>query len=251
MIRDLRTIIDGWDYEPGKISVRKIIGRDGQEKIQTRIDMGILQIELDGRPDGQQCRGHDSLFDYLRAQAQQHVELYGNDDDFVLAPEDCQDLRHEAYLYYQRYLSLFVLEDFARVVRDTSRNLELIDFCEKYAGADTDRDALECQRSYVMMMHARARACLALEEGRHDDALAAVESGLTEIQELLGSAELDECDSSRTEFRVLATLRETVIEKMPPDDPIKLRAELEAAIAAEDYERAAVLRDCLATQPCS
>ena len=43
MIHDLRTILEGWEYEPGKISVRKIIGRDGREKIQTCVDLGVLQ----------------------------------------------------------------------------------------------------------------------------------------------------------------------------------------------------------------
>ena len=33
MSTDLRTILDGWEYEPGKISVRKVLGADGDEKI--------------------------------------------------------------------------------------------------------------------------------------------------------------------------------------------------------------------------
>ncbi|MCC6359381.1 MAG: hypothetical protein IT450_11615, partial [Phycisphaerales bacterium] len=48
MILDLRNILEGWEYEPGKISVRKIIGQDGREKIQTRVDLGVLQFEVSG-----------------------------------------------------------------------------------------------------------------------------------------------------------------------------------------------------------
>ncbi|MGE3182945.1 MAG: hypothetical protein AB7N71_15045, partial [Phycisphaerae bacterium] len=115
MIRDLRTILDGWDYEPGKISVRKIIGRDGREKIQTRIDLGVLQLEVDGRPDGKRPYGCDSVFDYHERRLRDHLAKYGDDEDFVLTAEDCREMRHEAYLYYQRFLSQFVLEEYDAV----------------------------------------------------------------------------------------------------------------------------------------
>ena len=165
MIRDLRTILDGWDFEPGKISVRKIIGHDGSEKIQTRIDLGVLQLECTGRPDGQQPCGCESLLAYHEQRLREHVGIHGDDLDFVLSPEDCRELRHEAYLYYQRYLSLFVLEEFDGVERDTARNLRVIDLCERYAAAPRDRELLRPQRAYVLMMHARARAHLALNRG--------------------------------------------------------------------------------------
>ena len=112
MIRDLRTILEGWDYQPGKISVRKIIGRDGREKIQTRIDLGVLQLECQGRPDGHRPQGWDSMLECQEQRLREHTDVYGDDEDFILSPEDCRELRHEAYLYYQRYLSLFVLEEF-------------------------------------------------------------------------------------------------------------------------------------------
>jgi hypothetical protein len=242
MIRDLRTILDGWEYEPGKISVRKIIGRDGREKIQTRIDMGLLQMEPDGPPDGQPVAGHDSVLEQLEAELRRHTDVYGDDEDFVLSPEQCIDLRREAYLYYQRYLSLFVLEDYDRVARDTARNLRVIDLCTKYAAAAEDRAALAAQRPYVLMMHTRSRACAALRDERHEDALHLVEDGASRLR---ASAE-DDLAASESELRVLAALREEIISKMPPDAPARLKHELQFALADEDYERAAKLRDRLA-----
>ena len=248
MIRDLRVILDDWEYEPGKISVRKIIGRDGQEKVQTRIDMGVLQIELDGRPDRQRPYGHESFLDYLEHQASEHIELYGDDQDYVLTPEDCSELRHETYLYYQRYLSLFVLEDFERVIRDTMRNLRLIDFCEKFAAAQEDRHALSSQRAYVLMMNARATACAALRQDRYQEALWAVDAGLAKLR-TLQNADLEEDEEpNSTELRVLTNLRQDILQGMPADTPAKLQAELEAALEQEDYERAARLRDHLSNR---
>jgi hypothetical protein len=244
MIRDLRTILDGWNFEPGKISVRKIIGRDGREKIQTRIDLGLLQLECEGRPDGLQPMGFESLLHYHEQRLREHEEVCGDDEDFVLSPEDCRDLRHEAYLYYQRYLSLFVLEEFDAVERDTLRNLRLIEFCERYGATQADRAALLRQRAYVMMMHTRARAYQALDAGRHDRALTLIDEGLAAIAGLPGSDDVD--NPNIGEIRTLQTMRQEVLERMPADAPAKLKSELEVALAMEDYERAAELRDRLA-----
>ena len=40
-------------------------------------------------------------------------------------------------------LSLFVLEDYSRVQRDTRRNLDVLDLCQRYAAEPSDRFALE------------------------------------------------------------------------------------------------------------
>jgi hypothetical protein len=245
MIRDLRTILDGWEYEPGKISVRKIIGRDGREKIQTRIDMGLLQMEPDGPPDGQRVAGYESFLEQAEAELRRHTDVYGDDEDFVLSREQCIELRREAYLYYQRYLSLFVLEDYERVARDTARNLRVIDLCTKYAASAEDRAALAAQRAYVLMMYTRSRACAALREERHEDALNAVEEGASKLR-ASADDDLDEQVTLESELRVLTVLREEIISKMPPDAPVRLKHELQFALASEDYERAAELRDRLA-----
>ena len=36
---------------------RKIVGEDGKEKLQVRLDLGLLQMELNGRPDGERPHG--------------------------------------------------------------------------------------------------------------------------------------------------------------------------------------------------
>ncbi len=250
MIRDLRMILEGWEFEPGKISVRKIIGRDGREKIQTRIDLGVLQLECTGRPDGRQPHGCESLLKYQERRLREHVDIYGDDEDFVLSPEDCHELRHEAYLYYQRYLSLFVLEEYEGVEHDTARNLRLIDLCKRYAVTHADRTTLYRQRAYVMMMHTRARAYKALHSKRPEHALALVDEGLANLTALAG--EDDEDDPHEGEVNMLRALRDEVLRKMPPDTPAKLQSELEIAVQCEDYERAAALRDRLAQRrPCT
>jgi hypothetical protein len=251
MIRDLRTILEGWNYEPGKISVRKIIGSDGHEKIQTRIDLGLLQIEPTGRPDGTRPHGYESVLDHYEQKLRDHMHRAGSEAGFTLNPDACADLRHEAYLYYQRYLSLFVLEEFDGVERDTARNLRVADLCHRYAVNPTDRQALEPQRAYVLMMNTRARAYGLLQRGAYEAALAIIDLGMAGIRKAVCKAEADAADDCAgdgqpvAELRILEELRTEVYRQIPPDCPTRLRWELADAVSREDYERAALLRNRL------
>ena len=62
---DISAVIRGWDYEAGTINVRKVAGLDGVPKLQMRLDLGLLQMELAGRPDGAKPHECESLLDYF------------------------------------------------------------------------------------------------------------------------------------------------------------------------------------------
>jgi hypothetical protein len=49
--------LSGWEYEPGTVQARLVKGADGRPLIQMRVELGVLQIEPAGRPDG--ARPHD------------------------------------------------------------------------------------------------------------------------------------------------------------------------------------------------
>src|SRR4030095_15596383 len=111
--KDITPVLKGWDYESGTINVRKINGVDGTPKLQMRLDLGLLQMEMNGRPDGARPHGFESLLDYFEAQLAEHKKTNGSDLGFHLSSEQCQSLREESLMYYQRYLSLFGLEGLA------------------------------------------------------------------------------------------------------------------------------------------
>ena len=54
--KDITPVLRGWDYEPGTINVRKVSGIDGSPKLQMRQDLGLLQMEMTGRPNSSICR---------------------------------------------------------------------------------------------------------------------------------------------------------------------------------------------------
>ena len=176
---DLNDLLEGWPHEPGQVKARKILGRDGCEKIQLRIDLGLIQMELHGRPDGHRPHGFESLLHYHQAKA---TTAKSGPQKYSLSESDVTALQHEGVQYYHRYLSLFQLRDFQNVVRDTERNLEMFDFVSEHSADEDSKWALEQFRPYVIMMNTRARASLELKDGHTAEAVKLIESGKEKIE---------------------------------------------------------------------
>src|ERR1700755_1267168 len=113
---DISHLLEHWDYQPGQVVVRKFTGKDGMEKIQLRVDLGLLQMNAEGRPDGKHPFGHESLLQHYEMQLEKYRETHGNDDDFELKGEDCSKLQQEAIQYHHRYICLFQISDYEAVV---------------------------------------------------------------------------------------------------------------------------------------
>jgi len=214
--KDITPVLRGWDYEPGTINVRKVSGLDGSPKLQMRQDLGLLQMEMTGRPDGRRPHGYESLLEYFETQLADHRRRNeGNEDGFHLSRNQCQSLRDEAMMYYWRYLSLFVLEDFTGVVRDTSRNLRVLDLCGKFAVDEHDQIVLEQYRPYILMMNTRAQASIEASEKRFADALRTIDHGLAGIKEFFERFAQDEAYAEANEVRVLKRLAREIRKKLP------------------------------------
>jgi len=241
--KDITPILKGWEYEPGAINVRRIIGADGTPKVQMRLDLGLLQMELDGRPDGVRPHGCESLLEYHERRLRRHLRHHGTEEGFRLTRAQCQSLREEALMYYHRYLSLFVLGEFAGVARDTKRNLRVLDFCGRFAADEEDRLILEQYRPYVIMMHTRAMATLEMEAGRDRRALRIVRRGLRDIRAFFERFGHEEAYSQANEVKVLRQLGRQLLKRIPVDPVRKLQKELQRAVRDERYEEAARLRD--------
>ena len=106
---DLTPLFESWPYEPGRVNARRITGRDGRPKLQLRIDMGVMQMEMEGRPDGQRPEGFESLLAYQLDRLECYVEQSGGPEGFVLSSDECRAMREEAVQYYHRYVGLLAL----------------------------------------------------------------------------------------------------------------------------------------------
>jgi len=242
MSLDLNTILKDWPHQNGSIKVRKIIGLDGHEKLQLRIDLGVLQMELSGRPDGVRPYGCESLLEYHQRRAAR-VEERG--ETYQLTPEQCAELQQEGIQYYHRYLSLFQINDFAGVVRDTQRNLDLFDFVVSHTDREELSWTLQQFRPYVLMMNTRGKASIFLSQGKFPEAMAEIERGRDAIHEFFQRSNFPELASRSSEVHFLEQWLEEVRAKRPLSKIEIMQREMESAVAKELYERAAQLRDAI------
>jgi len=240
---DISDILADWPHKPGQVTARRISGDDGTDKIQLRLDLGILQMEAHGRPDGRRPKGCESLLAYYRQKLEKFRTERGGDEGFSLDERACELLRAEAVMYYHRYLAEFVLEDFEAVARDTQRNLDVMEFCGAYAEDPSDRYILEQYRAYVVMMNTRARVKICLADRRPKAALAAVNDGIEQIEDFLKRFGQEEMSESSSELAVLRVLAREIRAAVPRDPIEKLRDALERAVREERYEEAAAIRD--------
>jgi UvrB/uvrC motif len=242
MSLDLNTVLQDWPHESGAIKVRKIIGLDGREKLQLRIDLGVLQMEMHGRPDGVRPNGVESLLVYHQQRAARAAQ---RGENYELSAEQVAELQQEGIQYYHRYLSLFQISEFAGVVRDTQRNLDLFSFVNEHTDREELAWSMQQFRPYVLMMNTRAKASLLLAQGKFVEAMLQIQYGRDSIAEFFQRSNFPEAAAKSSEIAFLDEWLEEVRAKRPLSKLEVMEREMERAVANELYERAAELRDAI------
>jgi hypothetical protein len=199
-------------------------------------------MEMSGRPDGVRPNGCESLLTYHQQRA---ARAHERGDDYDLTPEQVSELQQEGIQYYHRYLSLFQINEFAGVVRDTQRNLDLFNFVTEH----TDREELSWTmqqfRPYVLMMNTRAKASILLGQGKFAEAMLQIQYGRDAIADFFQHSASPELAAKSSEIAFLDEWLEEVKSKRPLSKLEIMQREMETAIAGERYERAAELRDAI------
>ncbi|MBM3848525.1 MAG: hypothetical protein FJ405_19855 [Verrucomicrobia bacterium] len=244
---DISHLLERWNYRPGDVMVRKFTGKDGRVKLQLRVDLGILQMNVEGRPDGKRPNGHASFFDYLTNKLEQHIASSGTDESFKLAPEECARLHLEAMQFHHRYICLLQLEEYNAVQQDCLRNLGVFDFIERYAANPGLSWPLQQFRPQLLMILARARATPLLRKRRDEKAITEIEAAIDALNQFYAAAErpdlrdqsieVESLQNWITDIRNSGPLRKRMTRKQ------SLEVQLSEAVKMEDYERAARVRD--------
>lgn len=242
---DITDVLKSWEYDiRQEMMVRRIRGADGRMKIQMRLDLGILQMEEDGRPDSKRPHGKESLLDYFESIVQKMFRRYGSVSEFTLDKDDCYALQQEGFQYYYRYLCLFQLADYLKAERDTARNLRLFDFVKRYAAEERFAEEFEQYRPYVMMMNTRAKVLGALKAKDIAQAVDEINEGISSIEKVYEKGE-NLKGMPRTELSFLKSWAEEIVRRYTPSRRQRLLEELRAAVENEEFEKAAKLRDKL------
>jgi hypothetical protein len=259
-VRDISDILDGWPFDSSKVQSRIAEAPDGRRVIQLRIDMGVLQMEIDGRPDGERPGGHESILEQYRALARRvrrRAKEGGSPDGFEIPPEDYAEVDREILQYYHRRLAFYGTGDYARAARDAEHSLALLELVRKHAKNPKYVGRISAMVPSVLMELARTRALVSLKREDAKAAVGEIEKGIERIQEHLRGSSSEAGEGTAREIAFLRRWarrirRAHALGEPPGGAPIEsaerrlvnlMRRRLSEAIEREDYREAARLRD--------
>jgi len=240
MSSDITNILEEWPFDPEQ-TVRIVVAADGRSVLQTRLPLGIEQYEIDGRPDGR-----EGVLEEIKGRLREYIRENSSDEGFTISHEDFLRLQGEGILFYYRYLLLFQINDYEKVVRDTAHNLEIASLVEKYVESPEDRIALLQYKPYILRMNSISRSMLSVRLKEPHLARNILREAITQIKSL------EDIDSPAFQFEKIRSINylksalKQFEDREGDDNPgEELKRELELAIQEENYERAAELRDRL------
>ncbi len=252
MAIDLTPILDDWKHDAADESknVRCIRGCDGRLKIQVRVRCGIFQWEYEGRPDGTTPHGYPSLLDYYRARLEAASRRRGA-PPLKLSRAQVDEVAEEIMDYYQRRVLFFRLGEYERARDDAQHTLGLMDLIRACAEDPELIAQHERWRAFVLMDRTRAEALMLCQSGANPQALERIDQGVEELAAYFREYGREDLIPVSQEIAALKELKLQLREAY--NIPLSrreildgLREEQAKAIADEDYERAARLRDEIA-----
>lgn len=240
---DIDHILKHWPFDPSSVTVRKLLV-NSRQVLQLRLDLGLLQMEVKHRPDGKRPHGSKTYLDYLKRQ------LKKSKDKFVLSEVQRSEIDREFVQYYHRRICWLHLHEFERAVEDADHTLQLMDLGKDYSPDEEWTISHEQYRPFVLYHRTQAAALALIEAGGDQYAEQAIEElnqGLEKIRQLFISYEAEDQFQEDELVQQLVALRNNLRNRF--DATHTLRERLAEAIAAEDYEQAAQIRDQLHETP--
>ncbi len=244
---DLDYIIVDWPHREDEVSARLVRGSDNVEFLQLRIEMGVMQMRVDGRPDGERYHGLPTAQAHIRHE----LKLAGGG----VAAHDWQELIREIGQFNYRRIAFggaadgfLAANDAAEAVRMLSGAISDIDFClastemlsdHRGEAVLLDDESLEPTLLFNRGRHAVQRL---VAMNRNEAAIDAADDAIAALNDFLAArgveADERESDPGITHLRVIS-------QRLRSDLGITktLRERMDEAIAAEDFAEAARLRD--------
>jgi hypothetical protein len=252
MRRDLDDVIQGWPYdpEPGEHLAREVRARDGRTVLQVRIELGVLQLEVIGRPDGLRPHGFVTYLDYLRhSAASRGLAPGGKSPPWAMSAHQCAEADREFIQFYHRRIAWLALRRHDKAIQDADHTLALMDFVRRHGTEEEYIASHEQFRGIVLFHRTEAAIALGLERHRPEEAIDALRDGIERLttHQRTWWDEHDPADSPNPELvEKLLAFEHEIRKKFTVDKT--LREQLDEAVAREDYEQAARLRDQIRAQ---
>lgn len=249
MRRDIDDALQGWPYdpEPNEVVAREVRARDGRTVLQIRVELGLLQLEAEARPDGVRPHGFPTYLDYLRHRAEARGQSsYGKKAPWGMSREHRAEADREFIQFSHRRVAWLALQRYDKAQLDADHTLALMDFVADHGGDADYIESHERFRGLVLFHRTQAAAALALERRKPEEAIDAVREGIERLNALQGAAEVEgEADAEKTPNAHLVDQLRQLAEDIRTNFAVAktLREQLDEAVAREDYEHAARLRD--------
>jgi hypothetical protein len=240
MRQDIDSAMKGWEHKPNVLQARVINARDGREVLQMRLDLGILQMEMTDRPDGTRPHSFGTYYEYLKSKALA-AELAGK--KFTINETQAQEADREFMQFYQRRICWLALGEYGRAVTDADHTLAFMDFVRDHSPSDAYTEAHEQYRGFVLFHRAQAEAAGLAEDEDPEGAVNALRRGAEKIRDFL-AASGEEADADADPMLAQLTQLEEEIRQRHGVRQT-LEEQLAQAVAQEDYETAARLRDTI------
>jgi hypothetical protein len=248
MTVDIGPILSSWPYDPDGVTARLIVGDDGAPQLQLRLDTGVLQMALEGRPDGEKPNSRGSWLAWLDSMQRRKPGR-------PLREADWAELDREIVQFYHRRIALLAtaqsarsrknnaqaLDLYRRVVHDADHNLRAMDFIAAHSSDQPYIDGHERYRAFVLAHRTQAAAYQRMLEGDPEQAIEQLGAGIARIEQVHRQHGLEALIEQDPMLLHLRAMDRTVRRQQGIEQT--LREQLEQAIKDEDYERAARIRD--------
>jgi hypothetical protein len=240
MGQEIDGALRGWEFKPAVVQARLVDAADGRQVLQMRVDLGVLQMELEGRPDGTRPHGFPTYFDYLRQQA---AQTRRSEQRLRLNEEQCMEADREFLQFYHRRICWLALRNYERAIADADHNLEFMDFVKTHSPNEEYTLSHEQYRGFVIFHRTQAAAALAIEKNNPEKAVDAINDGLRRIREFFAEHGMEDRLDDDAMVQQLRKVQQQVRDLHGIE--FTIREQLDQAVAMEDYEQAARLRDHL------
>jgi hypothetical protein len=224
--RALDQLLREFPYEGGRVNARLVRLDAEREVLQIRVELGILQMESIGRPDGK-----PSVFDETAARRGKR-----------LSSAEAALLRLELVQYQQRAVAFMAIGDARRALGDAEFVLASAAFLAR-CGPDADAEWADGARFSAIVLRTRAASAMLAAAGRAREAGSVIDAGLEMLFEAAERAGIAEHFDVLGDVTALRSMRDTLVPQLPPAQRSELEARLRTAVLSENYELAAILRD--------
>ncbi len=256
--KDIGSLLKDWPTNSSAVTARIIVGNDGRPQLQIRLECGIMQMELNGRPDGLRPHKCQTFLEYVERKVNEDQELETHPEESTgLSKKIWSELDREMTQFYHRRLGLLAVAKkaqddkdtelarncYRQAARDAEHTLRAMDFIRDHCDDDDHIEDHERLRPFVLWHWTIALTQQRIIDQDFDLAIEQVKQGMgtiTKVYEDHGLTKWLKHDPSMAELRQL----EKQIRKRY-GIKATLREQLQSALAREDYEKAAAIRDQL------